>query len=121
MFTPSSIEKTHFQGHSFYIKRDDLLHPDFSGNKARKFYYFLRNDFPDVKKLVSYGSAQSNAMYSLSVLAKMKGWEFEYFVDHVAEYLKENPQGNYAGALKNGMRLRQAQPDMLSQFLQPTY
>ena len=101
----SPIEKYIFEGHSFYLKRDDLLHPDFSGNKARKFYYFLQNDFPDIKKIISYGSAQSNAMYSLSVLAKMKGWEFEYFVDHMADYLKENPHGNYKGALDNGMKI----------------
>ena len=101
----SPIEKYVFEGRSFYLKRDDLLHPDFSGNKARKFYYFLQNDFPDITKIISYGSAQSNAMYSLSVLAKMRGWRFEYYVDHVADYLKENPHGNYAGALDNGMHI----------------
>lgn len=105
MFTSSPVEKYIFEGHSFYLKRDDLLHPDFSGNKARKFYYFLDNDFPDIQTIISYGSAQSNAMYSLSVLAKMKGWEFEYHVDHLAEYLKEHPHGNYAGALENGMKM----------------
>ncbi len=102
---PSPIDTVTFEGHSFYLKRDDLLHPDFSGNKARKFHYFLENDFPDIKKVISYGSSQSNAMYSLSVLAKMRGWKFEYFVDHVAYYLKENPHGNYAGALDNGMKI----------------
>ena len=101
----SPIEKYVFEGQTFYLKRDDLLHPDFSGNKSRKFYYFLQNDFPDIEKLVSYGSSQSNAMYSLSVLAKMKGWEFEYYVDHIADYLKENPHGNYRAALKNGMKV----------------
>ena len=101
----SPIENYTFEGHSFYLKRDDLLHTDFSGNKARKFYYFLQHDFPNVKKLLSTGSAQSNAMYSLSVLAKMKGWEFEYGVDHVAEYLEENPHGNYKAALDNGMQI----------------
>jgi len=101
----SPIEKYIFESHSFYLKRDDLLHADFSGNKARKFYYFLQNDFPDIKKIVSYGSAQSNAMYSLSVLAKMKGWEFEYYVDHIADYLKENPHGNYRAAIENGMKI----------------
>ncbi|RRS30961.1 MAG: 1-aminocyclopropane-1-carboxylate deaminase [Epsilonproteobacteria bacterium (ex Lamellibrachia satsuma)] len=101
IFESSPVETISFEGHSFYVKRDDLLHLDFSGNKARKFYYFLQNNFSDIKKVVSYGSAQSNAMYSLSVLAKMKGWEFEYYVDHLAKYLKENPHGNYAGALKN--------------------
>ncbi len=105
MFKSSPIETIIFENHSFYLKRDDLLHPDFSGNKARKFYYFLENDFPDITKIISYGSAQSNAMYSLSVLAKMRGWEFEYFVEHIAEYLKENPHGNYRAALENGMKL----------------
>jgi len=101
----SPIEKYIFNGYSFYLKRDDLLHSDFSGNKARKFYYFLENDFPHITKIISYGSAQSNAMYSLSVLAKMRGWEFEYFVAHIADYLKDNPHGNYAGALENGMQI----------------
>ena len=102
---PSSVQSITFQNQQLYLKRDDLVHSDFSGNKARKFYYFLQNDFPGIKKIVSYGSAQSNAMYSLSVLAKMKGWEFEYFVDHIADYLKENLHGNYKGAIDNGMCL----------------
>ena len=105
MTLASPVETISFEGHSFYLKRDDLLHPDFSGNKARKLHYFLQNDFPHINKIVSYGSAQSNAMYSLSVLVKMRGWEFEYFVDHIAEYLKENPHGNYKGALDNGMKI----------------
>ena len=118
-FLSSPIETLFFEGHFFYLKRDDLLHPDFSGNKARKFFYFLQNDFPDIKKIISYGSAQSNAMYSLSVLAKMRGWEFEYFVDHIADYLKENPHGNYRAALQNGMRLRQAQSPYFDKTHQP--
>ena len=101
----SPIERISFDNHTFFLKRDDLLHPDFSGNKARKFHYYLDNDFPDIRKIVSYGSAQSNAMYSLSVLAQMRGWEFEYFVDHIADYLKDNPHGNYKAALKNGMQI----------------
>ena len=102
---PSPTQSITFDNQHFYLKRDDLIDPDFSGNKARKFYYFLQHDFPDIHKLISYGSAQSNAMYSLSVLAKMKGWEFEYFVDHIADYLKEYPHGNYKAALNNGMKI----------------
>lgn len=103
----SPIDTISFEGHSFYLKRDDFLHPDFSGNKARKFHYFLENDFPDISTLVSYGSAQSNAMYSLSVLALMKGWEFKYYVEHIAAYLKEKPHGNYKAALENGMHIQE--------------
>ena len=104
-FNSSPVQSIVFDNQQFFIKRDDLLHPDFSGNKARKLHYFLQNNFPHINKIVSYGSAQSNAMYSLSVLAKIRGWEFEYFVDHIAEYLKENPHGNYEGALDNGMQI----------------
>jgi len=101
----SPIEEKRFKNQNLYIKRDDLLHSDFSGNKARKFYFYLLNDFPNVKKVVSYGSNQSNAMYSLSVLANLKGWEFEYYTNHIPKYLKDNPVGNYKYALKNGMKL----------------
>ena len=101
----SPIQKKQFQNQTIYIKRDDLLSKDFSGNKARKFYCFLENEFPKVQRIVSYGSNQSNAMYSLSVLAKLKGWEFNYYVSHVPEYLKENPHGNFKYALENGMKL----------------
>ena len=104
-FKNSPTQKKSFRDEIFYIKRDDLLSTDFSGNKARKFYYFLQNKFPNIKKIISYGSAQSNAMYSLSVLAKMQGWEFEYDVKHLADYLQENPHGNYKYALENGMKL----------------
>ncbi len=106
IFTPSPLEKHHFRDELFYIKRDDLLDVDFSGNKARKVEYYLVNDFPKIKQIVSFGSNQSNAMYSLSVLAKMKGWRFIYFCDHVSIFLKENPIGNYKYALGNGMELR---------------
>lgn len=102
----SPIQKISFEGYDFLIKRDDLLHTDFSGNKARKFHYFLQNDFPNVDTIISHGSNQSNAMYSLSVLAKLRNWKFIYYMDHIPEYLKENPQGNYKYALQNGMEIR---------------
>jgi 1-aminocyclopropane-1-carboxylate deaminase/D-cysteine desulfhydrase-like pyridoxal-dependent ACC family enzyme len=108
-FTPSAFEKYHYLGKDFFVKRDDLLHKDFSGNKARKFHYFLQNDFPSIKKVVSYGSNQSNAMYSLSVLAKMQNWEFVYFCSHISSFLKQNPQGNYKAAIQNGMKIFETQ------------
>jgi 1-aminocyclopropane-1-carboxylate deaminase/D-cysteine desulfhydrase-like pyridoxal-dependent ACC family enzyme len=104
--SPSPFQENFFNGHTFYLKRDDLLDPNFSGNKARKFYYFLVNDFPHINRVVSYGSNQSNAMYSLSVLCAMKGWEFIYFCDHIPAFLRENPVGNFHYALQNGMKLR---------------
>lgn len=104
-YTNSPIQQVTFNKQKYFIKRDDLLNSDFSGNKARKFYYYLINDFPNIKKVVSFGSSQSNAMYSLSVLCKLKNWQFDYYVDHTASFLKENPVGNYKYAIKNGMNI----------------
>ena len=104
-YTNSPIEKINFNNQEYFVKRDDLLNPNFSGNKARKFYYYLINDFPNIKKVVSHGSSQSNAMYSLSVLCKLKNWQFDYYVEHTASFLKENPIGNYKYALENGMNI----------------
>jgi len=112
---PSPIETILFEGERIFLKRDDLIHPDYSGNKAREFYYYLINDFPHIEKIISYGSNQSNAMYSLSVLAKVKGWDFEYLVDHIPDYLREHPQGNYRAALENGMKIRVQKPGLRAQ------
>lgn len=101
----SCVQKVNFNGFEIFVKRDDLLSRDFSGNKARKFHYFLENDFPHIKKIISCGSNQSNAMYSLSVLCQLKGWEFIYYTHHIPSFLQENPTGNYKAALDNKMKL----------------
>ena len=101
----SPVQKITFREKNYLIKRDDLLDSRFSGNKARKLHYFLNYDFNNFTKIISHGSAQSNAMYSLSELAKIKGVGFDYYVDHVADYLKQNPHGNYRHALDNGMKI----------------
>ncbi len=89
---------------SFYLKRDDLLHPHFSGNKARKLYTFFQSG-DSIDTVVSYGSLHSNAMYSLSALAKLKKWRFIYYARLDSKALR-HPKGNLAGALANGMELR---------------
>ena len=104
-FSPSPFEEHSFRGRKIYVKRDDALHVDFSGNKARKFHWFLNQEFLHVKRVISYGSNQSNAMYSLSVLAKLKNWNFKYFVDHIPSFLKQTPNGNYKFSLQNGMNI----------------
>jgi 1-aminocyclopropane-1-carboxylate deaminase len=105
VFENSPIEAISFEGKPFFIKRDDLLDSDFSGNKARKLHYYIQEPFPSIKKIISYGSIQSNMMYSLSVLAKRRGWRFDYYISHLPRYLAQHPQGNYKGALNNGMYL----------------
>jgi len=106
LFAVSPIQKISYRGHFFYIKRDDLLDRDFSGNKARKFYYFLNLDLSDYNQIISYGSNQSNAMYSLSVLAKIKRLKFIYYTNHLPKTLQQKPIGNLKYALENGMILK---------------
>jgi len=101
---PSPVEYYELEGVPFYLKRDDLIDPRFSGNKARKLHYFLVRDF-HINRLISYGSMQSNAMYSLSVLCRDRGWEFLYYA-RINEKLLLSPLGNLKRALENGMVLR---------------
>jgi len=106
----SIVTPIKFHNYNILIKRDDLLNFNFTGNKARKFQYFLENNFPDITTVISYGSNQSNAMYSLSVLAKLKKWQFIYYVHHIPTFLKNNPSGNYKYALENGMIIKEGNP-----------
>ena len=78
---------------------------EFNGNKARKLEYFLHAGLGGIKRVVSYGSSQSNAMYSLSVFAKMNSLEFHYVVSNLNSNLASNPIGNFKFALENGMKI----------------
>lgn len=101
----SPMQAVIMQGFSIFIKRDDLLNPHFSGNKARKFSYFLETDFAGIKKIIGYGSVQANSLYSLAALAELKGWQLDFYVHNIANWLKEKPSGNYRGALALGANI----------------
>lgn len=101
----SPVTKILYNGFELYVKRDDLLDKDFSGNKARKFHYFLEHDFKEIETIVSYGSAQANSLYSLSVLAKIKNLTLDFYVHTLSTFLKNNPTGNYAAAISNGANI----------------
>lgn len=94
-----------FDEREIYLKRDDLLDKDFSGNKARKFYYYLVNDFEGITKIIGYGSPQANSLHSFAVLAKLKNWNLDFYVDHIASHIKDNPDGNYKSAIDNGANI----------------
>lgn len=99
------VDEVEFLGHQVYVKRDDLLDVAFTGNKARKFYHFLQQDLSQVDILVGHGSAQANSLYSLAVLAQLKQCQLHYYVDHLPQYLIDNPQGNYRAALAYGAQI----------------
>ncbi len=114
---PSPIQTIRFRGRSFWIKRDDLLHPILNGNKARKFHTLLHTPSHLYRRIISHGSIQSNALYALSYLTKQKGWHFDYYVKTIPKFLKCNPHGNYLYALRNGARIieNQSLPEVLKE------
>lgn len=63
-------------GITLYIKRDDLLHPQFGGNKWRKLKYNLihaRNTNHDT--LLTFGGAWSNHIYATAAAGKHFGFK----------------------------------------------
>ncbi|QIV95985.1 1-aminocyclopropane-1-carboxylate deaminase/D-cysteine desulfhydrase-like pyridoxal-dependent ACC family enzyme [Allofrancisella inopinata] len=103
----SLFQKIIFDNKRFIIMRDDLNHPVFSGNKARKLAYILKNPekYSHVKSIVSFGGNQSNFMLALSQLAKLNNWQFHYWVKPLPKFLKQHQNGNLKLALNNGMQL----------------
>lgn len=116
--TNSPINKINFSNIELYVKRDDLLSKEFSGNKARKFYYFLEKDFKYIDKIISYGSAQANSLYSLAQLAKLKEVKLDFYVNHISSYLKENPLGNYAYALSLGANIIECENENIQEYIE---
>ncbi|WP_165310954.1 1-aminocyclopropane-1-carboxylate deaminase/D-cysteine desulfhydrase [Vibrio ziniensis] len=121
----SPITEHHFNNHHFYLKRDDQLHSQFSGNKARKFMSLLEADLPQISTLIGFGSAQANSLYSLAALASIRGWKLEFYVDHIPSWLKQRPIGNYRGALELNANIIETRPsglhprDYIEQIRQP--
>ena len=101
------VNRVTFEGKNYFIKRDDLISDEFSGNKARKFYSLFDRNLRERETIISRGSIQSNAMFSLSVLAKAKGVKFIYYAHHLLPHLLKSPKGNLKKALENGMELRE--------------
>ncbi|ANO33042.1 1-aminocyclopropane-1-carboxylate deaminase [Vibrio breoganii] len=101
----SPVTQHIFRDHCFYLKRDDQLHQHFSGNKARKFMRLLQDDYAGIDTLIGYGSIQANSLYSLAALCKIKKWKLEFYVQRIPQWLKDNPRGNYRGALELGANI----------------
>ena len=129
LFQKSPMSRIEVRGRRIYVKRDDLLQFDlqvdsayagnsvfggnsllngsslFNGNKARKLYKYLIQDHSEIKRLVSFGSVQSNMLCSLAALAQLKGWQLQFYVHHLPEHLFNEPRGNYGFALQMGAQV----------------
>ena len=61
---------------TLYIKRDDLIHPQVSGNKWRKLKYnLLEAKKAGYKKILTFGGAFSNHIYALAAAGKALNME----------------------------------------------
>jgi 1-aminocyclopropane-1-carboxylate deaminase/D-cysteine desulfhydrase-like pyridoxal-dependent ACC family enzyme len=101
----SAVEPFVFRGRNFFVKRDDMIDPFFSGNKFRKLYTFLATPAARYRRLVSFGGTQSNAMLSIAALCRQKGWLFDYYSKPLPGHLRTEPTGNLKKALSLGMNL----------------
>ena len=101
----------------FYIKRDDLYDPFLAGNKYRKLYALLKTPSSKLKRIISYGGTQSNAMLAIAKMCKDKGWEFIYYTKKLSKTQESLPIGNHANALKLGMKHIQIQHNLYKDFI----
>ena len=63
---------TNEKGVSLYVKREDLNHPEISGNKLRKLLYNLKAAKEQgFKKLLTFGGAFSNHIYATAAAGKL--------------------------------------------------
>lgn len=59
-----------------FVKRDDLIHPQISGNKWRKLKFnLLEAKKLGYTKLITFGGAHSNHLYALAAAGKYLGFE----------------------------------------------
>ncbi|TKX32809.1 1-aminocyclopropane-1-carboxylate deaminase/D-cysteine desulfhydrase [Campylobacter aviculae] len=111
----STIEKVCFKEFEFYVKRDDLL-GEINGNKARKLAFYFSQNYSKNQRFISYGGVQSNALGSLSIFCLKKNIKFIFICKKIPSYLKENPCGNYALALKNKVEFLEVNNTSLKEY-----
>ena len=98
------VEHTVFDnnGITFYIKRDDLIHSEISGNKWRKLKYNLQEARAQKKDtILTFGGAFSNHIASAAAIGKQKGFKTVGVIR--GEEQVENP--TLTRAKENGMQL----------------
>lgn len=113
----SPISKITLEGREFFVKRDDLIDPYLAGNKYRKLYTLLQTPKNKLKKIISYGGTQSNAMLAIAAMCKEKGWEFLYYTKPISFSMKEQKIGNYFNSLSLGMQHIELEEELYRDFI----
>ena len=72
---PSPIQRVDFEfGCTCYVKRDDLIHAEVSGNKYRKLKHLMQEAILHAKPgVITYGGAFSNHIYATAAFAAQVG------------------------------------------------
>lgn len=92
-----------------FLKREDLIHPEISGNKYWKLFYnindYLKKPIAE-KKIITFGGAYSNHIFTTSALGKIYSIQTLGIIR--GEELEEKWQNNFTlkKAKKNGMEFR---------------
>ncbi|WP_372474473.1 1-aminocyclopropane-1-carboxylate deaminase/D-cysteine desulfhydrase [Capnocytophaga sp. ARDL2] len=94
---PSHNQKISFEnpyGISLFVKREDVLHEEISGNKFRKLYYNLLEAQRQGKtKLLTFGGAYSNHIAAVAAAGRIANFETIGVIrgDELATKYLENP------------------------------
>ena len=87
-----------------FIKREDQIHPEISGNKWRKLKYnFLEARKQGFKKILTFGGAFSNHIAATAAAGRM--YNFESIGIIRGDELNENSNPTLRKAVKDGMKL----------------
>jgi 1-aminocyclopropane-1-carboxylate deaminase len=87
-----------------YVKRDDLIHPEISGNKWRKLKYnLLKARELGHKSILTFGGAYSNHIYATAAAGKYFGFETIGIIR--GDELNENSSSTLKFATECGMKL----------------
>lgn len=90
---------------SLFIKREDLLHPEISGNKFRKLKYnLIEAQSGGYSKLLTFGGAFSNHIVAVAAAGKKYGFETVGVIrgEELSGKISDNPTLLFAQ--KNGMK-----------------
>lgn len=111
------ISKIILDDRIFYVKRDDLFDKYLSGNKYRKLHTLLQTPKQNIKKIISYGGTQSNAMLSIAAMCEKKDWEFTYYSKPISQQQKDENKGNYFHAKRLGMKHVEIDNELYRDFI----
>ncbi|MGG5505502.1 MULTISPECIES: 1-aminocyclopropane-1-carboxylate deaminase/D-cysteine desulfhydrase [unclassified Myroides] len=95
------------QGIELFIRREDLLHPEISGNKFRKLKYNMQAALQaNVKQVLTFGGAYSNHIAATAAAGRILGVDTLGVIrgEEIAQVYLENPTLKKAEA--DGMRFK---------------